>query len=968
MTGILLLIGLGILIYYLSRGKGTKTTIASPEARLAERNVEWSRFIAGYRNVVKTKSEKALVERMLSDIKAQGLIATVWEMPEATSERRAFEPAPATQAYAAAAVEYEPVITPAVPDVPKVELDNVSLLLYFGAFLFVASVGLFIVFGGASGVIRTFAVLLMTAGLYWAGIWLFHNKPKLEQAGIAFTGIGMTIAPLSGVAAYNYLFAQTNGPAVWFATSLLCMAMYTHALWTFRKPLVSYILIFTFLSLFESGVSIISAPIYYFGWAMALVGIILSLAGRLKGFWPELQEPSQASSQVILPLAVLTSAVLVPGHGAGQLGISLLFAAAFYGLEALNTKDSQQQNNVITAHISALLGVVCLSYATSSSWKFVAVTVLIINLVQALSMIMLPQTGSQLWRNFATVALGTSAAGVVVAGSSSGIMLASTAALVVLGLIVWLRQYRLEAYVISAIAWMALPVVFGQYFVAFKLDPASQVALLFSALLVQLGVYLWFASGNKDAYWKTAAQQVYLLSCGVVLVASLFASAWVCFAISLGVVATMILLAEDEHDTDWAVIAGTVAIVPIIRGVGVPGALVASTMTALLLNIILSLRYRKESNRWLSTGIWLVLPLSLGSGLLGDWTTATYGWAYLLVMLSLVLSRTIARGALLVSARVPLASYAKSASLSYVAGYWTAAVLAICISLVSENAQFHATAVLTAISIIIFYLGRYVEKRSDILLTLPLLSQAVLWSALRPTSGTDSMIVYLLSSTALAAASYFALSWSSNETDEQETFVRIREGALASIFIAPAAILVVPELLWPMPFGLLIAGLIMYHHIRETSQQNRELAGGLITASILWFLWFAGIREVQVYSHVLVALLGFYAYWRATRNETIESDQYLMVMLATATIPLAAQAIGGQAGGLYGWWLLLEQIAFMLIGMAIKKRTVTLWGLYVAVGAVLYQLRHLGWAALTVLAVFLIGIAIYKLQKHTDKS
>ena len=59
--------------------------------------------------------------------------------------------------------------------------------------------------------------------------------------------------------------------------------------------------------------------------------------------------------------------------------------------------------------------------------------------------------------------------------------------------------------------------------------------------------------------------------------------------------------------------------------------------------------------------------------------------------------------------------------------------------------------------------------------------------------------------------------------------------------------------------------------------------------------------------------------------------------------------------------------SFMLIGMSIGKRIVTMWGLYVAVGAILYQLRGLGWAALTFLAIFLIGLAVFKIQKYTDK-
>jgi hypothetical protein len=195
----------------------------------------------------------------------------------------------------------------------------------------------------------------------------------------------------------------------------------------------------------------------------------------------------------------------------------------------------------------------------------------------------------------------------------------------------------------------------------------------------------------------------------------------------------------------------------------------------------------------------------------------------------------------------------------------------------------------------------------------------------------------------------------------------LRQGALMAVFVAPAARLFTGQTYWPMPLGLLIAGALLYYYIRATTQEYREMVGGVIVMAIYWFMGFWGIHAIQAYTHVLVALFGLYAYWRHIRGEIAQSDQYLMIMLATATVPLAIQAIGGQAGGLYGWWLLLEQVLFMLIGMAIGKRFVTMWGLYVAVGAVLYQLRNLGWAALTFLAVFLIGLAVYRLQKYTNK-
>lgn len=965
MVGLLWLVGLGLLIYLLSRGGKSEPHIDSAEIQLMRRNIEWSKFIEGYKTVAKSKPEKELIQRMLADIKAQGLVVTTWSMPE-TEELQQLEQVQSSSTTATTQASTSEYITTPLPQTPKVELDNVSLLLYFGAFLFVASVGLFIVFGGANGAVRTIAVLAVTGVMYSTGIWLFRSKPKLEQAGIAFSGIGMTIAPLVGFAAYYYLFEQVHGPSVWFATSILCFGLYIHALWTFRRPLVSYILIFTFLSLFESGVSIVSAPIYYFGWAMALVGIILSLASRLKGFWPEVQESSRTSSQVLLPLALLTSLVLVPVHGAGQLGVSLLFAAAFYGLEALNTKDIEQQGNAVAAHVASLLSVVCLSYASGHSWKTVAATVLVVNLVQMLCMLLLPQKG-YLWRNFASVVLGASVGGVVLAWTSPVILLAATAMVVPIGLIVWQRQQRLEGYVLATIAWMALPLIFGQVYLAIRLTATPQAVLLFGALLIQLGLYIWHNLSDKSSAWKTIGEQAYIISSVLVLGVAVFAQPWACFLLSVGVVATMILLAELENDTDWAVVAGVMVVTPMLRSVSISSVLITSTLSALILNILLALRYRKEANRWFSTGLWLVLPLSLGSGLLGKWTLTSYGWAYLLVMLALVLSRMIARGSVWVSSNVPLGSYAKNASMSYVFGYWIAAALAMGISLVSDNAQLNATAILSAISVIIYCLGRYIEKRTDILAMLPLFGQAILWSAIRPIGGTDSMTLYLLSSTVLAVASYFV--WSSGTgNDVGHSNAVIRDGALLALFVSPAGVLVVPRLLWPMPFGLLVAGMVLYYHVKDTAQSSRELAGGLITTAVLWFMWFAGIRELQAYTHVVVGLLALYAYWRANRDESEQSDQYLMSMLAVATIPLGLQALSGQAGGLYGWWLLLEQITFMLIGMAIKKRVVTLWGLYVAVGAVLYQLRNLGWAALTVLAVFIIGIAVYKLQRHSDKN
>lgn len=233
----------------------------STNDQLWQRNIEWAEFIAGYQTKVHSKSEKALLDRMLSDIAAKGL-----PLPNMSTT----DTAAVTNAEAQELVlpDFTEALTgtQAAAIRPKtaaeMQLDNISMLLYFGAFLFVASVGLFVAFGDIGGFVKAFAVLAVSLLLYGSGIWIYKNRPKLSQVGMAFVGIGMASAPFFGLAVYNYVLHQTNGTAIWFATSLLCLLMYVHALFIIRKTLISYILIFTFLSLFESAVSITVAPIY----------------------------------------------------------------------------------------------------------------------------------------------------------------------------------------------------------------------------------------------------------------------------------------------------------------------------------------------------------------------------------------------------------------------------------------------------------------------------------------------------------------------------------------------------------------------------------------------------------------------------------------------------------------------------------------------------------------------------------
>lgn len=963
--GLLFLIGLGLVIYLLTRGSGSKTPNLTIDDQLSQRNREWASFIASYQGGAKTKSEKELIARMLADIGSQGLPTT----DLLSQEQADYEPIASTGSEPALSYESTRIAnldtTPAAPAKVNTPIDNATLLLYFGAFLFVASVGLFIAFGGADGFIRTFAVALVMAVMYCSGIWLFHNKPKLRPAGLAFAGIGIAIAPLVGLAAYNYLFKSAPS-TVWFVTSLLCLLMYAHALITLRRPPINYIFIFTFLSLFESGVSIASAPIYYFGWALALTGMILKATSRLKGFWPELQESSRTSSQLFLPLAVLVSLVLAPTHGVGQLGVSLLLASIFYGLEAWGSKGTERESNAIVTQIAFLSGVSCLVFAATHSWLAMSTGLLIMNGLQILGLGVVPKD-KPIGQNYATILMLAGSTDVLLSIGHPTMIFATTAALVVIGLAIWWTQKIAVAYGLAALAWTALPIIYGQVVAKSPITAAAQAGLLFIALLVQLAVFLLYRANVSSDQWLETARGTYLVAALFVIGAALFAGPITTLSLSLAVGLTLVLLAEQDKETDWSIVAGFAASASLLNSWSRPGIFLASLVIALLFNIILTLRYRQELSRWFSTFLWLLIPLGLGNGALGShWIPAAYAWAYMVVMAGLIFSRAIARGVIFVSSKIPLTSYAKNASSAYVVGYTVAAVIAVITSLSDVSSQGHTTLVILAIMLAVYILSTRVEKRADLSTLLPLLAQFFLWSAIRPALGESTMTGFLLASTTIAVGGYYLSTIFEPEDDQKNHHSYIKDASLISVFITPSATLIAGQTIWPMPLGLLIAGCLVYDYVRNNSQEYRELAVGIIMLSVLWFMWLAGIRETQAYTHVIALTFAGYAYWRALRKETEESDNYLMLMLATATIPLAIQAIAGVSGGLYGWWLLLEQIVFMLLGMAIRKRFVIFWGLYVAIGSVLYQLRHLGWAALTVLAIFIICLAVYQLQRHNQ--
>ena len=953
-----------LIFFYDSSRKKQRAPLEDP---LLRRNREWVQYIVSFKKLAKTKDQKAFLNLMINDMESKGYpVLRGNDMNEVVGENVSTTVVNTDVGHKPAAFVY-PVSTTVSQQQAgeerkaKVQLDNASLLLYLGAFLFVASAGLFVVFAGIPGELRSFIVAATVLIMYGGGSYLFHNNEKLKQAGLAFAGIGIALAPLFGLAVYKYIFDQSNGAAVWFGTSILCLVMYLHALFSLRRTLIHYIFILTFLSLFESGVSIIDAPLYYFGWAMAAVGLICMAVSRFKNIWPEFQESSRLSGSVFLPISVLISLALVPGQGVAQLGVSLLLAAAFYGLETFSSSGQSQEANALASQVSLVLGLSSIAYSIDNSWSLVAITLSVLAVVQTM-VVCLRDAYSPLMRNFATLTIVTAVTAPIAGYQKPTFVLASAAVAALLCLAIWYHQKREDAYVVAVVALMALPIIVGKYVSQPNISD-SALALLLAAPLALQHIFILLRHEKFSEQERETTQAMYVLSSVVVVVACYFAPGSLALALCGLIALSMVVLNHRHDDSDWIVSAGLFIAAPLLWTWNQPRIFLSALVLSLLMNIALALVYRKEHNRWISAILWMILPLALGNiSAFGHWDSGAYAWAYVVAMMGLMLSRAVARGVVFPSSKIPMASYARNASLSYSVGYWLAASIAIGLSLQTKDYT-QIALLISVVTVAIWILAEVIDKTPAILVLIPLLIQGIVLSLIHPIEGSTQMILFTILSTSIASLGYFGVMALTENAEKQSA---IQQGSLITIFLTPTLALFIYPTIWTMPVGMIIASLLVFYHVRNSSQNNRELFGGLILLSSLWLAFFLGVRNVQFYTHAFVLLFGVYAYFRNSRSETQECDHYLRLMFFTATIPLVIQALGNTSGGLYGWWLILEMVVFILLGMEIKKRFITMWGLYVAVGAVLYQLRGLGWAALAFLALFLIGLAVYRIQK-SDK-
>lgn len=926
---------------------------------IAVRDNEWRDYIESFRGSARTQAEQNFIDHL-----KQGPAGG--EQPQtARDPAPSQEPTPAPDAPPAPPPQsIRPTTAGSAMDSrsesQKTPMSNALILLYLGAFLFVVAAGLFVGLADFSGELRTFVVAIVAALFYGAGLYLHERKPRLKQAGVSFVAIGMAVAPLIGLSLYSYVTGETYGSQIWLATSLLVFSMYLHALLRLRSSFISYLLIFSFISLMQSAVSILDVPTYYFVWMLIITGLLLQVASRYVKQLNvgELTEPAYLSSQVLVPLSVFASLVSVTEQGYMQLAITFAFASAFYALTAVTeTTEKTRAGLIQVSHAMGVSAVAVGVYAFEESFMHAALSLLVVTVVHIAVAGIARSTPTML--RLTDNALVITVPMVLLALGSPLVLLSGFVATVVLGLVAAFRQERAVGTVVAVVATGLIPYVLGLRVIEPSLD-MGELAILSLIAPIAIGLLREVMVIQQRRTWlQLTAVPFVLVTLLSVFPALLGESALVSVSVGVMLGGIFALLAKLEKNTLWSAFSSLAVLIPVVQllSAGENPALTGSVVLAIAWNAGLALYFRSETARWLGSVLWLGLPLAIGvDGFAIEISSAGYSWLYVAVLVGFMLARSI------VAWRKENDSKTDT-GLAYVAGYSLASLAAFVGALSADDISLQVSLICVVLIAAFWILSRFIEKNPRLVAIIPLLLQILTLSLITPDLDIHLEITfYLLVSQSVALLGYglYKLGAPAWLRDNESWYWPTR----LALFIAPASVVIVGETLPFMPISLAIAGSIVLIENWGKGQGTREHTGYLFVAAIMWMMWHMGVSNPQAYTHTLAVVFALYALWRWQRQDKEKTDTYLQYMFLTATIPLILQALYGVAGDVYGWWLIIEQVGFVLLGMLTAKKFLTKWGLYVAIGAVLYQMRELEWVVLLILAVATIGIAVYYLNRQ----
>ena len=224
----------------------------------------------------------------------------------------------------------------------KRDRQNINITLYIASLLLVAAGALFV---GTSlpGVLRFVAIWAITILFYASGLIIERRVPRLRPAAIAFTGTGLALVPVTGLAMYN--FALHHGPMAWLVTSLLGTAAYVYAALRLDNKVLALLSLTFVVSTAWSGVSVLGGALVWYFTALIGVAILFTLGALLRPRWlpPLYIRPLVVLHPFVVPFVGLAVSMTPNFLAKGEYPMVMVMCGLYFAVMALVQSGQQAQ-------------------------------------------------------------------------------------------------------------------------------------------------------------------------------------------------------------------------------------------------------------------------------------------------------------------------------------------------------------------------------------------------------------------------------------------------------------------------------------------------------------------------------------------------------------------------------------------------------------------------------------------------
>jgi hypothetical protein len=719
-----------------------------------------------------------------------------------------------------------------------------------------------------------------------------------------------------------------------------------------------------------SVVSVFDAPVYFFGWAAVILSMIYLLAAKRWKLWREVETPLTVSATVMVPASLVIVLLFGAGH-ISQLhqGITVLLAAGFYAMACwLSAKEEERRGLFTVANSLLALGTVLVAYDVSNSLTTTAFWLSIVSAAQLGAMIFykrdVPKTwvSSISWLSAISMVIAT----FIAAASADWTMLS------------WLIGWQIAVH--TAAAWylratihmalgllgvLLLPFVFGFMAItpAIGADVVAPVYLAIGLALMVLARQVNKVAPNYRSLTLVAYASAWVIAW---LVGNLGvvggAPTWLPTVATLSVASAAVLSAYYEKRA-MILYCGTVALFfgafqwLSLESLAANYLAVALTIgtTGLVMYGLGKLQQRTPNlhsywQPWAWSGLGFLYLGSIYS-ILGAWfspgQTLWAGAAYLFAAGAITSFESYKMkdktglyfGGAVIIAAIQFKLYQLGLREWQVYWYiWAAYPIAIAY-IESAPAAIYFGTVLATIG-----LGQGISQRMMI----------------------DTQLISILF--LLLAGAYYAMG-KVHEYVLGDKHRKLGNAWTISGVVALYFVSILPNWWWSAVGDALINALALmaagaatsYEAYRRNSRVGLYIGGGVSLLGLQWLMHMNNIQEFQIYSHMWALYFALLAWLGHKDGRQNEKTGFTITALVIQTLPLASQALAGDAN--YGLLLLVESVLIMAFGLYIRYKLVSQWGLVVGVLSVLYQLRDYQFFTLVLLGAGVIGFGVYMLMR-----